>query len=613
MCGIVGAIEKIDGVLDFNKNCVMHGYIANRGPDNYALDIQLLSSWKISLAHSRLSIIDISELSNQPMLSERSELIIVFNGEIYNYLEIRSELQAMGVVFKSTGDTEVLLKAWELWGEKCLSKFNGMFAFALLDKREKSLFLVRDRFGVKPLLYGISDSGELVFSSSISAVASVLKNGLNFDYVSRGLRFGFFEGNDEFSPYRGVEYVRAGSIVKILLGTKLSLQKKSWYDLESEVNKKIGFLNQLEPNEIAEHCSSIIEDATRLRLRSDVPLAVSLSGGVDSSIVATLSKKYTDNLVAFSYGAPLNLKSEGPLVARFSKSLNIKVKYIHPNYEANDLGNLLDNATLAQEAPFYGLSILAQHEVYRRVREEGFKVLLGGQGADEAFAGYRKYFVIACKESWHTSNYVSALNLLLQLGSMLLYERRNYWTYWSAKGRYLNREGNDFRILNGMPTSSEELFGNISFRERQIADILKFSLPSLLRYEDRNSMYYSIESRLPFMDFRVIEFGVALNKMLKIRNGFGKWILRESFNGAVPDFILRNRVKRGFDVTQNWVAEGVGARLISNITSHKSKLRAYVRDEKVFYKDLSVDRLVYDPQFLNECMILNFICMSKYS
>lgn len=613
MCGIIGAIETRSGVLDFMKNGTMHSFIAKRGPDNYSCNVQLIGNWKISLAHSRLSIIDVSELSNQPMVSESEEIIIIFNGEIYNYLEIRSELQSLGIEFISTGDSEVLLKAWERWGENCLSKLNGMFAFVVLNKKKKCLYLIRDRFGVKPLVFGIANSGEVLFSSSINSIASILKKPLNFNYISRGLKFGFFEGDDDLTPFTGVEYVSAGGIVKILLEETIDIQKSIWYDLENEVNQKVNYLDGLSNDDIIEQCSYLIRNATQLRLRSDVPLAVSLSGGIDSSIVASIAKEYTQHLTAFSYGSPSNLKSEGPLVARFAENMKIDVKYIHPTYGRKELGDLLDQTTEAQEAPFYGLSILAQHEVYKRVREDGFRVLIGGQGGDEAFAGYRKYFFIALKESWQKSNYISSINFLYSLGSMLLHERNNYLTYWHAKGRYMNNSGINFTILKDMPLSGEKLFGDGSFQKRQMADIQKYSLPSLLRYEDRNSMYNSIESRLPFLDFRVIEFGLALNIMFKLRNGYGKWILRESFKGFVPDYILKNRVKRGFDVTQNWIQDGVGARLIENIMNNKSKFRDYINDEKLFYKHLTVNRLNDDSQFRNETMILNFIATSKFT
>ena len=613
MCGIIGSIETRCGVLDFKKNGVMHSFIEKRGPDNYSFDIQFINDWKISLGHSRLSIIDVSELSNQPMVSESEDLIMIYNGEIYNYLEIRSELKSLGVHFYSAGDSEVLLKAWEIWGENCLSKLNGMFAFAILNKKERCLYLIRDRFGVKPLAFGIADTGELVFSSSISAVNSVLKKNINFEYISRGLKFGFFEGDDDLTPYTGVEYVRAGGVVKILLEEKLKIQKSIWYNLEEEVNKKVDLLSGLPFDEIAESCRTLVRNALELRLRSDMPLAVSLSGGVDSSIVATLAKDYTKNLTAFCYGSPSNMKSEGPVVEMFGEDRCIDVRFIHPTFGLTELGDLLDRTMEAQEAPFYGLSPLAQHEVYKSVRDSGFKVLLGGQGGDEVFAGYRKYFLISLRESWKKSDYISLLSFLYSFGSMLFYERKNFYTYWHAKGRYMNNSGIDFKVLNELSFVSEELFGDGTFRERQMADIQKFSLPSLLRYEDRNSMFNSIESRLPFLDFRVIEFGLALNMLFKVNKGFGKWILRESFKGIVPEYILNNRVKRGFDVTQNWIQEGVGDRLIDNIMNNKSKFRDYLKNENLFYKDLTINRLIGDRQFQNECMILNFVATSKYT
>lgn len=606
MCGITGAIEfKRSQNFDFNEGSDLHNYIRRRGPDYYAVEKTEYADWSVTLAHSRLAIIDLSGASNQPMISEDERYTITFNGEIYNYQEIREELIANGFTFRTKGDTEVLLRAWECWGEECLNKLNGMFVFGMFDKIKGEFYLVRDRFGVKPLIYTFFD-GQLLFSSSIASVAKQINQDIDLEYCSSGIRFGFFEGYEDRTPFKNVKYLLPGSLMKCKLEGELKIEIKTWYSLEEQVAKKRKELEALSSDELIFQGKALLENSIKIRLRSDVPLAISLSGGVDSSSIAAITAKEVDHLMAFSYGAPDHPKSEGPIINKFAKDKNINVEYIHHSYNAQEMGNIYDQTMEAQESPFLGLSIIAQHEVYKQVKERNIKVLLGGQGGDEIFAGYRKFFVVALKKAIEKKEILPGLQYFHSLVLMLLFETQQIKTYWNEKNRYLKTTGKDTVFLDCLPEISLNLFENSSLSDRQISDIQKYSIPSLLRYEDRNSMYFSIESRLPFMDYRLVEFALALPDWLKIKHGYGKWILREMMKKDVPGYILKNRLKRGFDVTQNWVNDGVGERIKSNILERKDKVKDFVSDFNQLENSLSIKNL-NNSNILNEAIMLDFL------
>jgi asparagine synthase (glutamine-hydrolysing) len=608
MCGIIGGIEFSNrNTFDFSKGGFLHRYISGRGPDFYSLESKAIEQYNVTLAHSRLAIIDLSNDSNQPMESLDGRYLLTYNGEIYNYLELRSELIDLEVQFKTKGDTEVLLKAWEHWGIECLNKLNGMFAFSILDSHKRELFLVRDRFGVKPLLYGFLPNGNLLFSSSISAVAKYVGDEIDLEYCSNGIHFGFFEGFKDSSPFKNVKYILPGSYIKYKLGEGIEIEKTTWYSLNEAVENKVLELSKFNSSQLIEMGKCILEDSLKLRLRSDVPLAVSLSGGVDSSIIAALANKGVENLVGFSYGSPGAIKSEGPIVESFANEKGIKVVYIYPHYSTQQMGDLLDKTFAAQEAPFLGLSVMAQNEVYNEVNKQNFKVLLGGQGGDEIFAGYRKFFYTALLSSLKDGDGLRSLKMFYSFGVFLLSGIQSYPQLWQQRNRYLNKKGNKVQAINHLPSVSADLFGDTSLQKRQILDVQNYSLPSLLRYEDRNSMSYSIESRLPFMDYRLVEFAIALKDVLKIKNGYNKWILREMMKNEVPNYILKNQVKRGFDVTQNWINEGIGNRLKSNLLDNKDKINNYVDDFNFLENSLTNEALSSDSNLFNEMMLLNFL------
>lgn len=609
MCGIAGAIENIHCLnkYDFSKNSEFYITIANRGPDFYNFKTILKDdSWQITLAHSRLAIIDLSSSSNQPMISENGRYTLSYNGEIYNYLEIKEELTKLGINFKTKGDTEVVLKSWEKWGNECLHKFNGMFAFAIYDNVESELTLVRDRFGVKPLVYGFDANKNFLFSSSVKAVGKAINSNYDFSYCATGLKFGYFEGNDNKTIYEQVKYVEPGSLIKIKIAHQLNISTYTWYNIDEEINKKIELFSNKSIDYLLEYSKELFDSAVKLRLRCDVKLAISLSGGLDSSSIAAVAKKYNENITAFAYGSPSSELSEGPVVQKFAHSTGINVNYIYPNYSAKELGDIYDQTLQSQEAPFLELSIIAQHIIYKTVKEFDYKILLGGQGGDEIFAGYRKFFLFASKESFIQNKFIESFGYILSLAKMMYAESNQLKIYWNARNRYLNTKGNHLNIISNFPEENIKMLSGNELYKRQILDITKYSLPTLLRFEDRNSMFYSIENRLPFMDYRLVEFAIALPTYLKINNGYSKWFLRLMMENSVPSYILKNRNKRGFDVSQNWVKEGVGQRIITNILDNKTKAKEFVSDLATLENKITVDKLC-NFKTLNEAIMLNFL------
>jgi asparagine synthase (glutamine-hydrolysing) len=536
-------------------------------------------------------------------------LEVTYNGEIYNFVELREELKILGYVFDSNSDTEVLIKAWDFWGSDCLVKLNGMFAFSVINKITNELWLVRDRYGVKPLFYGHQKNKKLIFSSSASFIGEFLNSKINKSYCSRSNRYKVFETKGSESAFNNVNSVQSGCYVKFNLNQKpFSIEETIWYDLPIEVEKKKNELKNMSPLDLYEECMVIFQDAVNIRLRSDVPLAVSLSGGLDSSSIASYASTQVDGLEGFCFGSPDSLSTEGPIVSKFSELNNIKDNYIWPNYNKADIKSMFYNTLSAQEAPFGGLSVMAQFEVYKSVKESGFKVLLGGQGGDEAFAGYRKFFITAIREAFFKKKLVNSLSFFYSFLRLLLSEISFMGNYLTAYKRYSTTTDSN-NILN-FDSEPLDLWGKekSNLSNRQIEDFTQFSIPTLLRFEDRNSMANSVESRLPFMDFRLVEFGLAIPSNLKIKNGYGKWVIREAMKYQVPNFIRLERKKRGFDVTKSWVDDGVGDALRDIILPKKDNIEEYIHPDINLEKVLSNNNMNSNKLILDEAIMLAWLC-----
>ncbi len=551
----------------------------SRGPDFSAVETisDRARGGGVILGHNRLAIIDLSSLGNQPMWDHTRGLCIVFNGEIYNYVELRHELAIRGHRFLSASDTEVILEAIKAWGADAFSRFNGMFALAVYDVAARTLLLARDRFGVKPL-YFVCGRDKLHFASTSATMAHCAGLEPDLNYVARGIRYSLYD-SDEHSPYQGMKAVRPGHVVKFHIDSagRLASSETCFYDLQARVAEQVEVLATRNDCGLVEDLSVLLEDAVRIRLRADVPVAVSLSGGLDSSTVAALAARQPQTeFRGFTFGDPAVADSEGPLAAALGEQAGIRVSYIWPDLQT--ICDAFDRTLAAQGAPFPGASVIAQHLVFQTARAEGFKVLLGGQGGDEAFMGYRKFQAFHLSRLLARRDYWHALTFALSLFPMFIAERRRWVDSWQARNRYLKKSGMASVLqLPGTLMALGDDAGQ-SLRYRQMADVTTASLPTLLRYEDGNSMGNSIESRLPFLDYRVMEFGLALSEALKLRGGHGKWILREVAAGKIPEQIRVARYKRGFDVQEaRWIEQGLGDCIRSRLRAVSGQIAQWLR------------------------------------
>ena len=606
MCGIAGMFSTSEDAVSPVTIDYLSAGIKNRGPDNQKTKVYNSNLCTVTLLHSRLSIIDLTPSSDQPMEHPQSPWIIVYNGEIYNYLELRQELIGLGWKFYTRSDTEVLLAAWSQWKIESLNKLNGDFAFAAFNKDTSDIFLLRDRFGVKPLFWGKDGVGSIIFSSSLSSLAKTLRSDINQEYCASALSYAVYEDGSDASPYSAINSIPPGSGCHFYTtGKSINQEFFQWYNLRNSVDQKITELLSLPDQHLLELTYNTLQSAVNLRLRSDVPLATSLSGGLDSTTITSLARINCDSIQAFSYGNPDFPKSEGPIVDKFCLNKNLPIEYIWPSDSSQNLQKALCTTLQMQEAPFGGISVIAQNIVYQQVRELGYKVVLGGQGGDEIFAGYRKFFIVAINNAIRRKDAPEALSVALSFCRVIINELYQFRVYLNALKRYTNKSNTPSSGLFIFPKSHHSLLGgsSTSLTHRQIDDVQKFSLPTLLRYEDRNSMGHGIESRLPFLDYRLVEIAIALPARLKIRDGYGKWALRKIMEHEVPDFIRLARTKRGFDVTQNWVANGLGHEIRQRLNEGRHDLSPYIRKNADFDKLFSDDLLIRDSNTMREALL----------
>ncbi len=559
MCGIGGAIGRREDttLARFAGEC--RSINARRGPDHDAERELVSGEWRVWLAHNRLTILDLTPAGNQPMPGADERLWITFNGEIYNHDELRAELRAQGHRFHSTSDTEVLLAAYAAWGTACFQKLNGMFAFALLDRSERTFLLVRDRYGVKPLHYHL-EGHRLLFASTPRPIAVRVGREPNLDYLGRGTAYALFEDDSAACQYQRVRAVRPAHFVRIsLAGGPLGAEERPYYRLADRVAATEPELRDLGRADAIIACRSRLLSAVTLRLRADVPVAVSLSGGVDSATVSALAAEGRHGLVGFTFGHPERPESEGPMAARVAATTGMRIEFVWPR--AEEMVRLFWDCMMAQDAPFSTGSVVAQFAVFRAVRAAGVKVLLGGQGGDEVFMGYRKYLAWRWLRALGRGAVSEIIRSGAGLASALWADRAQWRIYLGAARRHLGggATGSLLRLLPNSPPpyNADPALG---LAGRQIADMSTGGLPTLLRYEDRNSMENSVESRLPYLDYRLVEWAVAAPVATKLAGGYGKWMLRQVARDGLPRELTEARAKRGFDVRiGEWVAAGLGA------------------------------------------------------
>jgi asparagine synthase (glutamine-hydrolysing) len=578
MCGISGGIFRHCGPTPPYQLAEIAAAQSMRGPDATGfIERKLNDGRSLWLAHNRLSIVDLSTDANQPMLSADGRYALVFNGRIYNYLELRIELVHGGCIFRTSSDTEVLLQAFATWGHAAFDRLHGMFAAAIHDAERGTLTLFRDRFGVKPLYYHETPTS-FRFASTPGVMARQTDAEPNLEYVGRGIRLKYYDDETSIAPFEGIRALPPGHYVTIDLRNAADIPAQPYYNLTDAWRQTRQDIVGSGRGELGQELLRRLELATQIRLRADVPIGISLSSGVDSTTVAALCSRNGTNITGFCFGDPSDQQSEAPAVRSFAASLGQQVEFI-AQAEGARAKSLFWQTLRAQGAPFPHTSQIAQFAVFEAARASGIKVMLGGQGGDEAFMGYRKFFLFQLRYLLRQHDLRAVPAMIRNIVEIFPAIASKASLFWRERGRYRASDSEGLGSGLMMPPLSSSPSPGAGIGEdpalRQQLDVVRYSLPSLLRYEDRNSMGNSIESRLPFLDHRVIEFGIALPTAAKLHKGMGKYLLRDAVRGIVPDAILFNRDKRGFDTRHaDWVASGIGAAIREGMAIHGSRVGA---------------------------------------
>lgn len=606
MCGVCGFLT--DRVVPSREIAQILALQDCRGPDDRGYwSGTLPGSAMVGLGHNRLSIIDLSTHGHQPMLSPDGQIALSFNGEIYNYRELRPQLEAAGWTFSSQSDTEVLLAAYARWGADAWDRLNGMFALAVVDLSAGHVHLVRSRFGSKPLAF-VKHSGGWLFASTADSLARVTGADIDLGYVAQGVASWAYDGASARTPFVGVRQVLPGRCISFSLHDPSRAPNVTrWYSLAD----RVAVAEPPSSHDAVEAIRACLIDSVELRLRSDVPVGVSLSGGLDSTSVAALASRALEApLAAYSYRwgeQDPDAVSASIFTQRLGAS-SVAMNWVNPPSRV-DLPGVMHRTLVAQGAPITGLSVVAQNLVFAQARRQGTVVMLGGQGADEIFLGYRKFQAAHLRAHISDGRYLASARIGAALVRTLFADRSQYRAYSAAARRYLRRDVGSQGSL--IPVDFESR--SVPFSDPlalSLADIEWNSLPTLLRFEDRNSMAASIESRLPFLDYRLAELALSLPTDRKIRRGWGKLVLREAMAPWLPKSVAWNRVKSGFSAGDaRWVELGVGEWLRGRISDGADGLIHLGIDRSTISGgiDFSDGRLAADQQTMQRALVLAWL------
>jgi asparagine synthase (glutamine-hydrolysing) len=607
MCGILGCFT-LQPISDYeNRMNASIDALRHRGPDEQNLEQYQVAGGTLVFGHTRLSIIDLSPGGRQPKHSDDGRFSLIFNGEIYNYKELRHDLESQGMVFHTNSDTEVLLACWKLWGADCLPKLRGMFAFLMLDRQNKTLTCVRDAFGIKPLFYHL-DNGSLVIASELPALLKLIprKPRLNHQQAIEYLLNDRYD-TDEKTFFEGISQLPPGYLIEIHLD-ELSQSSKEGEHPPPQRAKRWWYPNieeriDLTFDQAAERLREMFLENIRLHLRSDVPLGAALSGGIDSSAVVCAIRKQEPEIPiqTFSFiarGSTVNEESWVDLVNSQVGAISHKVVI-----EPGDIVSDLDDLIFAQGEPFGGTSIYAQYRVFKLAKENGIIVTLDGQGADELLAGYHGYHdarmlsMIERREFGKLSEFVhgwsqwpgrslgysvrTALRQILPTGVQRFEQklRQNPALDWINL-----KELEYFGFQNPAPQNGTGSWSRQpEAHGRRLAESLRAALTgnglgALLRHGDRNSMRWSIESRVPFLTNDMAEFLLSMPENYLVSDkGETKYIFRKAMRGIVPDTVLDRKDKIGFATPEGSWLRVVGDKII-NWTQSAERVR-FLRPE----------------------------------
>ncbi len=576
MCGIFAFIDINRGDVNLDVLDNMSHSLKHRGPDDcgYAF-FELFGKQRViesktaskgiqtnnlegvlAFGHRRLSIIDLTEAGHQPMHNENGQIWVILNGEIYNYQELTEELKEKGHHFRSRTDTEVILHAYEEWGIECLSHFNGMWAFALWDHKKRKLFCARDRFGIKPFYY-YYDGKKLLLASEIKAILQdpTIERNSNDERVYDYLAYGILD-HTEKTFFKNINQLRGSHYLTLeIKENKLVLDIRRYWDIES---------TEPELNEHYEHkFLDLFEDSVKLHMRSDVPLGTCLSGGLDSSSIVCVAKRFLNSNVHRTFSSCFEHKNydEREFIYQVNETAGSEPHYIFPN--PKDLLEEIEDLIWFQEEPFGSTSIYAQWNVFKLAQKRSIKVVLDGQGADELLAGYHPFFGYylgellkkrRIREFWYEYHNIKKSHGYSNgwLIRHIIHPLIPGYMFKAARIRILRNKQRWIHLPQDYSPEVKTVskYGNILL-DQLYNSLMNYSLPGLLHYEDRNSMAHSIEARVPFLDYRLVQFVFSLPSDQLIRDGTTKMVLREAMQGILPEKVRGRVDKMGFATPQD--------------------------------------------------------------
>lgn len=590
MCGIVTVI----GHRGFRPgSALIHAMaetLAHRGPDDRGVYLE----GNVGLGARRLSIFDLSPSGHQPMVSADGRGAIVFNGAIYNHPELRDELRARGHRFRSTGDTEVLLEAYLEWGEECLPLLNGMFAFAIHDRGTGTVFAARDRFGIKPL-YLSRQPHATILASEIKAVLRAGRPAfaVNWRVAADYLVHGVADADTE-TFFAGVERVPPGN--SLLIHPDGTITESTWWQLPPQGDRA--------PGDMVEQYADLFEDSVRLRTRSDVPVGVTLSGGMDStSVICSMARRQKaaseapQPILAFSFGA-----------AEYDESQYIRSTIEQTGAHLVELAvggadhwTQLSRVLQVHDEPVHSLTPVVQDMLMGLARERGVKVVLTGDGADETAAGYHSYFrdywyallrsarfrevfaEVAAFAKEHGGSTGSYIGSLLRHGA---YRAARHLPFYHGAGR-MARRARLARHRWLVPDLAVRAVQATTFSAGNLDQALRyavrfFPLPLYLRALDRSSMAHAVEGRDPFLDHRLVSYTFSLPFEVKLRGPWNKWLLREAMRGRIPESVRARAPKYGFPVPQAaWIRGGLYEPMRQLLGGRRARERGIYRTDSL--------------------------------
>lgn len=591
MCGFVGILNLNGKSVNENLLTKMRDTMHHRGPDDEGTFI----SGPVGLGFRRLSIIDLST-GRQPMFNPDGTICIVFNGEIYNYIELRNNLREAGRVFRTGSDTEVILHLYETYGRDCVHHLNGMFSFVIWDERRKEMFAARDRLGVKPLYYFV-DEERIILASEIKAILtdSEIRRIPNYHSIMDYLNFMYVLGDKTF--FKGIK--------KLLPGHRLLITQEGKVSIDQYWDVEYGNLAVKSEEKIARDLYDLLNDSVRIHLRSDVPLGCHLSGGLDSSTVVSLSSKIyngTSPIKTFSGKFKEDpFYDETPYAKIIAGKTGAEYHETIPSAEL--FPDIIERLVWYMDEPSVGPGIYPQYFVCQ-LASQNVKVVLGGQGGDELFGGYPRYF-LASNFAGSSTGEQQTKNLFF----LINYAKRHGLKRTLAKGAGFLKiksggQEDRWKFFSKAVGDTKSLIGPALFRESRNYDQddqffqyirkdnathlfdkllyhdLKAYLPGLLQVEDRTSMAVSLESRVPLLDYRIVEYAAGIPPEIKVKNGNMKYILKKAVRGLLPDEIIERNDKKGFPTPINVWFKGKLSGYLKNILLDERTLSRGLFDRK---------------------------------